>query len=261
MSRAVRQPLLAANWKMFKGPETTRTYLERFMQLYPAHSDRSVVFFPAAISIPAFLAARSDRDDLEVGIQDVHTKVEGAYTGAVSAAMAAEAKLGWGLAGHSERRREFGDQDADVGTKLGRLLDAGLRPILCVGETLEERRAGLLEDVLSRQVESVLDAVALSGCRPWNDKVLAYEPVWAIGTGETATARDAAEAHGLIREVLSRRATDERVGAATILYGGSVKPDNIEALLAADGVDGVLVGGASLDPDSFAKICLAGSDR
>ncbi len=261
MSEAVRQPVLAANWKMFKGPEATRAFLDRFMRLYPAHSDRSVVFFPAAISLSAFLAARSDRDDLEVGIQDVHTEVEGAYTGAVSAAMAAEAKLGWGLAGHSERRRDFGDEDATVGTKLGRLLEAGLRPILCVGETLEERRAGRLEEVLSRQMESVLDGLASSGCGPWHDKVLAYEPVWAIGTGETATPRDAAEAHGLIREGLARRASDEQAATAAILYGGSVKPDNIEALLAVDGVDGVLVGGASLDPDSFAQICLAGSDR
>jgi len=261
MNEAVRQPVLAANWKMFKGPETTRTFLDRFRQLYNAHYDRSVVFFPAAISISAFLAARSGRDDLEVGIQDVHTEVEGAHTGAVSAAMAAEAKLGWGLAGHSERRQEFGDEDAGVGAKLGRLLEAGLRPILCVGETLEERRAGLLEEVLSRQVESVLDGLAASGSGPWSDKVLAYEPVWAIGTGETATPRDAAEAHGLIREILSRRAADEQAATATILYGGSVKPDNIEALLAAEGVNGVLVGGASLDPDSFAQICLAGSYR
>jgi triosephosphate isomerase len=261
MSETVRGPVLAANWKMYKGPEATRVFLDRFVELYPAHPDRSVVFFPSAISIPAFVADRSGREDLEVGIQDVHTEVEGACTGAVSAVMAAEAEIGWGLAGHSERRRDFGDDDATVGIKLSRLLEAGLRPILCVGETLEERRGGLLEEVLSRQVESVLDGLASSGSGPWNDKVLAYEPVWAIGTGETATPGDAAEAHGLIREVLSRRADAEPAPEITILYGGSVKPGNIAALLDAEGVDGVLVGGASLDPESFAQICLAGSDR
>lgn len=261
MSHAVQRPVLAANWKMFKGPESTREFLGAFLRAYPRHGDRSVVFFPASISLSAFLEGRAGRDDLEVGIQDVHTEVEGAFTGAVSAAMAAEAGLGWGLAGHSERRRDFGDDDATVGAKLCRLLEAGLRPILCVGETLEERRAGLLEDVLARQVESVLGVLGASEGLSWEDRVLAYEPVWAIGTGETATPGDAAEAHGLIRKVLSDHATEEWAVGTTILYGGSVNPGNIEALLEASGVDGVLVGGASLDPDSFAKICLAGSDR
>ena len=253
-----RRPLLAANWKMYKGPAATRTFLQQFVQLYPAQADRTVVFFPPAISTAAFLDARSDRHDLEVGIQDVHHEAEGAHTGALSAEMAAEAGLGWGLAGHSERRREFGDGDELVAAKLGRLLDAKLRPVLCVGETLEERRAGELEAVLSRQVESALAALDRTG-RPWTGMVLAYEPVWAIGTGETATPDDAAEAHGLVRDMLDRAVGGTAASEAIILYGGSVKPGNIDALLAADGVDGVLVGGASLDPEGFARICLAGS--
>lgn len=260
-SATPRRPLLAANWKMYKGPQSTAAFVERFAPLYSRHPDRTVLFFPPAISLRAFLDARGDRTDLEVGIQDVHTAREGAHTGAISAAMAAEAGVAWGLAGHSERRREFNDDDRAVSLKLCRLLEAGLRPVLCVGETLEERRGGRLEAVLTRQLEAVLDHVDEGASVEWADRVLAYEPVWAIGTGETATPSDAAEAHGLIRSVLARRVGAAGALAATILYGGSVKPENIRELLAADGVDGVLVGGASLDPDSFAVICEGGVAR
>ncbi len=249
-----RTPILAANWKMYHGPTSARTFLERFLVRYGPRVDRTVIFFPPAISITAFLEARGVRSDLEVGVQDVHAEIQGAHTGAVSAAMAAEAGAAWGLAGHSERRREFGDDDGVVASKLGRLLEAGLRPILCVGETLEERRAGSLEEVLRRQVRAAVEGLEASGAAPWEHRVLAYEPVWAIGTGETATPRDATEAHGLVREALERFSGD---GTAAVLYGGSVKPENIDELLAAEGVDGVLVGGASLDPESFARICLS----
>jgi triosephosphate isomerase len=169
--------------------------------------------------------------------------------------MAAEAGVGWGLAGHSERRSEFGDDDADVAGKLRRLLDAGLKPILCVGETLEERTADRLEEVLQRQIKAVLGGL---GGRTWSSPVLAYEPVWAIGTGETASAADASEAHAIVREVLREAPGDAVRGV--ILYGGSVNPDNIDALLEERGVDGVLVGGASLEPASFARICLGKTD-
>ena len=250
----VRKPLIAANWKMYKGPGETRDFVGRFAELYQPQADRTIVFFPPAISIPALLDATVGRPDLQAGVQDVHADLEGAHTGAVSARMAAEAGVGWGLAGHSERRSEFGDDDAHVAGKLRRLLDAGLKPILCVGETLEERTDGRLEEVLQRQIEAVLGSL---GERSWSPPVLAYEPVWAIGTGETASPEDATEAHAIVREAL-REATGE-AASAVILYGGSVKPDNIDALLRARGVDGVLVGGASLEPDSFARICLAGT--
>jgi len=247
----VRKPLIAANWKMYKGPSEPQDFVERFSGLYPPRTDRTIVFFPPAISVPAFLDATVGRPDLQVGVQDVHADLEGAHTSAISAPMAAEAGVGWGLAGHSERRSEFGDDDAEVAGKLRRLLDAGLKPILCVGETLEERTDGRLEEVLRRQIEAVLGG--LDG-RTWWPPVLAYEPVWAIGTGETASPADASEAHAIVRAVFREVLGD--AARAVVLYGGSVKPDNIGALLGAQGVDGVLVGGASLEPASFARICL-----
>jgi len=251
----VCKPLIAANWKMYKGPRETRDFVERFAELYSPRTDRTIVFFPPAISIPAFLDATVGRPDLQVGVQDVHADLEGAHTGAISAHMVAEAGVGWGLAGHSERRSEFGDDDADVAGKLRRLLDTGLKPILCVGETLEERTDGRLEEVLRRQIEAVLGGL---GGRTWWPPVLAYEPVWAIGTGETASPADASEAHAIVREVLREVPGD--AARVVVLYGGSVKPDNIDALLGAQGVDGVLVGGASLEPASFARICLGETD-
>ena len=251
----IRTPVLAANWKMHKGPADTRAFLGRFLLLYTARADRTVVFFPPAISVPAFLEATAERRDLQVGVQDVHGERAGAHTGAISALMAAEAGVQWGLAGHSERRSEFGDDDEAVSLKLKRLLEAGLQPVLCVGETLTERRDGRLQSVLRRQVGGALDG--LEAETEWPEIVLAYEPVWAIGTGETATPEDAAEAHEIIRRVLAERVPNGAESAA-ILYGGSVKPGNIEALLAARGVDGVLVGGASLEAESFAAICGVG---
>ena len=249
----LRTPVFAANWKMSHGPAETGAFVERFAARYAPRGNATVVVFPPAISLAAFAAAASGRPDLEFGVQDVHTEVEGAHTSGISAAMVPATGATWGLAGHSERRREFGDTDADVGCKLVRLLEAGLRPVLCVGETLEEREAGRLATVLETQIREAL--------RPLDEEgrarlVYAYEPVWAIGTGRTANPADAAEAHAIVREQLVRtEGCDER---AAILYGGSVKPANIEALLAAPGVDGVLVGGASLDPDSWAAICAAG---
>jgi len=251
-----RIPVFAANWKMSHGPDETGAFLERFAACHEPRSDATVVVFPPAISLAAFAAAASasGRPDLEFGVQDVHTEVEGAHTSGISAAMVPATGATWGLAGHSERRREFGDTDADVGRKLVRLLEAGLRPVLCVGETLEEREAGRLEAVLETQIREALRPLDREGRARL---VYAYEPVWAIGTGRTASPADAAEAHGIVRGQLARAEGCDAERAA-ILYGGSVKPANIEALLAAPGVDGVLVGGASLDPHSWAAICAAG---
>ncbi|MCL7979728.1 MAG: triose-phosphate isomerase [marine benthic group bacterium] len=242
-------PLFAANWKMFKGPRATEAFVESFVSRYRPREDRRIAFFPPSISLEAFVRASADRPDLEVGIQDVHQEVEGAHTGAVSASMAVEAGAKWALAGHSERRREFGDDDAIVAVKTARALEAGLIPIVCIGETLEEREAGLLQPVLERQVREVLAAV------PANGLTWAYEPVWAIGTGLTASPADAEEAHGIVRSAIGAAAGPVFADAAVVLYGGSVKPGNIGELMAASGVNGVLVGGASLDPESFAAIC------
>lgn len=246
-----QRPLFAANWKMFKGPRETADFVESFLSNYAPHDDRRVAFFPPSISLEAFVRASAGRPDLEVGIQDVHQELEGAHTGAVSAPMAAEAGATWALAGHSERRREFGDDDAIVALKTARILEAGLKPVVCIGETLEEREAGRLQAVLDRQVREVLAAVPAGGLT-W-----AYEPVWAIGTGLTASPTDAEEAHGIVRSAIGAGAGPDLAAAAVILYGGSVKPGNIDELMAAPGVDGVLVGGASLDPESFSAICSA----
>ena len=243
------KPLFAANWKMFKGPRETEAFAREFAAGYAARTDRRVAFFPPAISLEAFVRSTAGRPDLESGIQDVHQEVEGAHTGAVSAAMAAEAGASWALAGHSERRREFGDDDSLVAAKTARILEAGLKPIVCIGETLEEREAGALRDVLHRQVREVLSAV------PGAALTWAYEPVWAIGTGRTASPADAEDSHEIVRAAIAEHADAELAGSAVILYGGSVKPGNIAELMAAPGVDGVLVGGASLDPGSFRAIC------
>ena len=249
-----RTPVFAANWKMSHGPAETGAFVERFTARHGHRSDATVVIFPPAISLAAFAAAASGRPDLEFGVQDVHTELDGAHTSGISAAMVPATGATWALAGHSERRREFGDTDADVGRKLVRILEAGLRPVLCVGETLDERESGRLATVLETQIREAVRPLDGEGRARLT---YAYEPVWAIGTGRTASPADAAEAHAIVREQLARAEGCDAERAA-ILYGGSVKPANIAALLSAPGVDGVLVGGASLDPDSWAAICAAG---
>lgn len=249
------KPFFGANWKMHKGPSETRRFVERFREIHDLRPDASVVFFPPSVSLPAFRDAADGRPDLEPGVQDVHQETSGAHTGAVSAPMAADAGAGWGLVGHSERRREFGDTDELVARKTEKLMEAGLRPILCVGETLEEREEGRLEAVLDRQVSAVLSELPE---RRRRSLVFAYEPVWAIGTGRSASPDDAAGAHAVVRKAVAD-ATDPGFGdSAVVIYGGSVKPHNVEELLAADAVDGALVGSASLEPDDFAAICAAG---
>ncbi len=243
-------PVFAANWKMYKSPSETRQFVQEFAALHPPRTDATVVIFPPSISIPAFSLAAQDRPDLHFGIQDVHVETEGAHTGAISAGMVPETGATWGLAGHSERRAEFGDSDSLVAQKMLRLVEVGLRPVLCVGETLEEREQGQLRAVLERQIRGGLQALAEGALAA---VTYAYEPVWAIGTGRTASPEDAAEAHSMIRDCL--RSIPGADSGGVILYGGSVKPGNIEALLAVSDVDGVLVGGASLDPGSWAAIC------
>lgn len=250
------RPLFAANWKMHMGPRETAAFVRDFAELHAPRDGASVVFFPPAISLPAFAAAATGRSDLEFGVQDVHEAESGAHTGAISAGMVPQTGAGWGLAGHSERRAEFGDDEEVVGRKLVRLFEAGLQPVLCVGETIEEREAGQLEEVLAKQVGAALHPVDPDRRE---ELAYAYEPVWAIGTGLTASPEDAAEAHAIVRSCIAASTSAEDARTAIVLYGGSVKPSNIDDLLAAEGVDGVLVGGASLEPESFAAICAGGA--
>ncbi|UCF20124.1 MAG: triose-phosphate isomerase [Gemmatimonadota bacterium] len=251
----LRKPFFGGNWKMHHGPSATRTFVREFMAEYPPREDRTVVFFPAAISLAEFRATAAGRADLLTGLQDVHWESAGAFTGSISAAMARDAGASFILAGHSERRHVFGDSDDDVARKVAAIAAEGLVPILCVGEKLEQRDAGDVETVVERQVQE-----GLSRLEPGQiaDVVIAYEPVWAIGTGRTASAEDADEVHRLIRGLLIEALGEGGARRIPIIYGGSVKPGNIDELLAAPDIDGALVGGASLVPADFARICLSG---
>ncbi len=250
MAETVIRPVIAGNWKMNLGPSEARAFCERFAQTHEPHADRTVLLFPPAIAFSAVADALAARRDIRLGVQDIHWETKGAFTGAISAAMARDAGAGFALVGHSERRHVFGETDEETGLKVAAAFDAGLVPVLCVGEKIDERRAGQVEAVILRQLEAGLARLA-------EDRIarilIAYEPVWAIGTGETATPDDAAAAHGTLRTWLRQR-INGAADAIPILYGGSVKPDNAAELLAAPDVDGVLVGGASLDPVSFATI-------
>lgn len=250
----VVRPVLAGNWKMNKGPQETAAFFRRFLTAHRPADDRTIVFFPPTLSLAAAVNAIAARDDIQLGVQHVHWDDAGAFTGEVSAVMAAQAGARFVLAGHSERRHLFGETDEQVGRKSAAALGAGLLPIACIGETLPEREAGKLRDVLVRQLAAILDALPADAA---DSIVIAYEPVWAIGTGVNATPADAAEAHDIIRRQLAARYDADRATSIPILYGGSVKPANAGDLLAAAGVDGLLVGGASLEPEDFAAICKA----
>lgn len=252
MTAALKTPVIAGNWKMHKGPETARRFCREFAQVAPSASDRTLLLFPPAISVPA-VRTGLDGHHVGIGVQNIHWEAQGAFTGEMSAAMAREAGVGYVLVGHSERRHVFGETDEETGRKVAAAVDAGVVPVLCVGEKLEERRAGRLEEVILRQLDAGTAQVSDEAVAAM---LVAYEPVWAIGTGETATPGDAADAHGRLRARLRERLGEAATGVP-ILYGGSVKPQNAGELLGAPDVDGVLVGGASLDPRDFAKIASA----
>lgn len=254
MSHRVRRPVIAGNWKMNKGPEDATSFFAAFTDAYRPREDRTIIFFPPALSFAASRAAVRERSDIQLGVQNIHWEENGAFTGEISAAIAVQAHAAYVLAGHSERRHVFGETDEETGRKCAAALAVGLIPIACVGETLEQREAGHLQETLLRQIDAVLNAIPEDA----GDRlVVAYEPVWAIGTGVNATPDDAAEAHGVIRSRLAERYGRRQASRIPVLYGGSVKPDNATQLLAADGVDGLLVGGASLEPGAFARIAAA----
>jgi triosephosphate isomerase len=243
-----RALIYAANWKMHHGPSAARAFLQRFLDLTRPVEGRRLWFFPPAVSIAAVCQAAGGRPDTAVGAQNVHWEPKGAFTGELSLPLIQEAGATLALVGHSERRHLFGETDEQVGRKVSAVLKAGVTPLVCVGETLAEREAGRTEPVIVRQVDAVLERVPLSD---WPRVVVAYEPVWAIGTGRTATPDDAAQVHELIRFELGRRGVKTRI---PILYGGSVNPGNVLALLAREELDGVLVGGASLEPEVWAEL-------
>lgn len=252
----LRKPILAGNWKMHNGPAEAERFFGEFLSAFSSREDRSVVFFPPAVSLAAARSAVQGRADIRLGVQNVFWEEKGAFTGEISCGMAVEAGAAVALVGHSERRQVFGETSEETARKVRAALAAGLAPMLCVGETLEEREAGRAAEVVEEQLRAVFEALDEADAER---VVIAYEPVWAIGTGRTASPADAEQMHGSIRRLLAGWYGAEVAGRMAILYGGSVKPDNAEALLAAGDVDGVLVGGASLDPAGFARICGASS--
>jgi triosephosphate isomerase len=225
--------LIAGNWKMFKGPRETREFCAAFSA--PAGVD--AVLCPPFVSLPAAVDSGHT-----VFAQNVHWADDGAFTGEISAPMLLELGVSGAIVGHSERRQYFGETDETVARRTVAALRHGLRVIACVGESLEERESGQMDLVLRLQVETIADVAGAH-----EGLVIAYEPVWAIGTGQTATPEQAREVHAFIKSLLD----------VPVLYGGSLKPDNAEELLSQEGVDGALVGGASLDVESFAAICQA----
>jgi len=245
-----RKKLIAANWKMNKTPDETRDYLREFLPLVAGHDRDEIVVCPPYTDVAAAIeAARGS--NVAIGVQNVHWKAEGAYTGEISAPMLLCLGVTHAIIGHSERRQYFGETDDTVNLRLKTALESGLTPICCVGEVLEEREAGLTDDVLRRQCMRAFHAISAKKAAKL---VIAYEPVWAIGTGETATPEIAAQAHAVIRREAAEVFGEEFAAQLRILYGGSVKPDNAPELMAQEEIDGALVGGASLDPRSFAAI-------
>jgi len=246
----MRKPVMAGNWKMHKSAAETAAFFETFAPLVAPSAATEIVICPPFVNIPA--AVNSARDSaIDIGGQDIFWLKEGAYTGEVSAPMLYAVGCRWVIIGHSERRQYFGESDETVLKKTQAALDAGLKPIVCVGERLEEREAGATETVLATQFAGGIAALSPD---QFAGVVIAYEPVWAIGTGRTATPEIAAAAHHFLRREIRARFGPEAAGACRILYGGSVKPENIRGLMAQPDIDGALVGGASLDPKSFAAI-------
>jgi triosephosphate isomerase (TIM) len=245
----MRKKLLAANWKMHKTPAQATEYVRAFLPLITT-TDNDIVLCPAALSVAATVEALKG-SRVEIGCQNIHWEREGAFTGEISAEMIIASGCKYVIIGHSERRQYFGETDDRVNHKLEFALEAGLAPIVCVGESLEEHEAGIAEDVIRQQCSRAFRGISGEKAKKL---VMAYEPVWAIGTGKTATPHIAADVHLTIRAEAAKALGDDVAANMRILYGGSVKPENAASLLDEPEIDGALVGGASLDAKSFANI-------
>jgi triosephosphate isomerase (TIM) len=246
----MRNKLIAANWKMYKTPEQTTEFFREFLPMVADHTRDQIVVCPPFIDLQASVEA-ADGSNVMVGAQNVHWDKEGAFTGEISVVMLSAIGVTHVILGHSERRQYFNETDDSVNRKLKTALESGFTPIVCIGEVLEEREAGLTEDVLRRQCTRAFHGIS---ARKAAKLVIAYEPVWAIGTGNTCPPQLASDAHQVIRHEAERAFGKEFAEMLRILYGGSVKPDNACALLCEEEIDGALVGGASLEPGSFTKI-------
>lgn len=245
-----RKALIAANWKMFKTPAEAKQFTDAFLPLVASHRRDEIALFPSPVLLPTVVEAAKGTN-VSVGAQNIYFAEEGAYTGETSILQLKAVGGTLTLIGHSERRQYFGETDAIVNKKLHTALKHGVVPVVCVGEVLEEREAGKTASVLKTQVNGAFAGITPEAAAPI---VIAYEPVWAIGTGKTATPEIAADAHRILRAEVEALLGADVAGKMRILYGGSVKPDNATALISQDEIDGALVGGASLKPDSFAAI-------
>jgi triosephosphate isomerase (TIM) len=246
----LRKPIIAGNWKMYKTVQESTDFARRLDSDLKGVADREILVCPTALALAA-VADALRFSGIQVGAQDAHWEDEGAYTGNVSPAMILEAGAKYAILGHSERRQYDNDTDERINRKLKNVLKNGLRAVLCVGETWPEREAGRTEAVVGGQLAGCLRGIGLADLA---SMVVAYEPVWAIGTGKTATPEQANEVHAFIRGFVGNRYNREAADQIRIQYGGSVKPDNIKELMAQPDIDGALVGGASLKAESFAAI-------
>jgi len=245
-----RKALIAANWKMYKTPAEAKAFVDAFLPLVAGHTRDEIALFPSPVLLPTVIeAARGS--NVAVGAQKIHFAEEGAYTGETSVGQLKAVGGTHTLIGHSECRQYFGETDEIVNKKLHTALKHGIVPIVCIGEVLAEREADMTEQVLKTQITGSLAGITPEMAAPI---VIAYEPVWAIGTGKTATPEMAADAHRIIRAEVAKLLGAGVAASMRILYGGSVKPDNATALMGMEEIDGALVGGASLKPDSFTAI-------
>jgi len=250
----MRKKLIAANWKMYKTPDPARQFIDALLPQVYGHERDEILVCPPFVCIAAAAEAAKD-SNVAIGAQNLYWQKEGAFTGEISAPMLVASGCTHVIIGHSERRQFFGETDETVNLKLKAALAAGLVPIVCVGELLDEREAGLTNDILCRQCAGAFNDIPRDvPADAVQSIVIAYEPVWAIGTGRTATPQIAAEAHAVIRAEAAKAFGQPIADKMRILYGGSVKPDNAHALMSENEIDGALVGGASLDPKSFTAI-------
>jgi triosephosphate isomerase (TIM) len=249
-----RKNIIAANWKMNMTPSETAAFLDPFLKTFPEATSVDIVIAPPFVSLAKASEAITSNPAVTLSAQNMSHEASGAFTGETSAAMLKEVGCEYVILGHSERRSLYGEDDIVINKKVHATLAAGLKPILCIGESLEERDGGQLEFVLSQQLEGSLAGIS---AEQMADIVIAYEPVWAIGTGRTASPGQAQETQAYVRSVLTTLFGGDVAAATRIQYGGSVKPGNAAELIGQPDIDGFLVGGASLDPTSFAEIVSA----
>ena len=253
-----RKKIVAANWKMNMTQAEARSFAETLLRELAEKSDVEVVIVPPFTAISKVTEVLGASENIKVGAQNMYWEKGGAFTGEISAAMLRDLFVRYVVLGHSERRQLLGETDEIVNRKVRAAHEASLRPIVCIGETLEQREAGEVEKVLGTQLRGSLAGL---GAKELNDTVVAYEPVWAIGTGKTASAEQAQEAHAFVRQTLAEISDEATANKIRIQYGGSVKPDNARTLMSQADIDGALVGGASLDPRSFAAIVRGAEDE